>query len=119
MTGNHVRCSAMRRVTRNESTNTASASPLRIRAIDRNVTSALIVVDSVMPERGAWAHSGHILGTFWAQTISQFCKLLNMKEFSFGAGRGANPHDRKGRRILSLFFAILHRVAFTRNLSHK
>jgi hypothetical protein len=72
-----------------------------------------------MPERGAWAHSGHILGTFWAQTISQFCKLLNMNEFSFGAGRGANPHDRKGRRILSLFFAILQRVASDRKLSHK
>jgi hypothetical protein len=34
-------------------------------------------------------------------------------------GGGANPHDRKGRRILSLFFAILQQVAITRKPSHK
>jgi len=32
---------------------------------------------------------------------------------------GSNPHDRKGRRILSLFFVLLQRVAADRKLSHK
>lgn len=32
---------------------------------------------------------------------------------------GSNPHDRKGRRILSLFFELLQRVAADRKVSHK
>jgi hypothetical protein len=33
-------------------------------------------------------------------------------------GGGSNPHDRKGRRILSLFFGLLQDVAADRKMSH-
>jgi hypothetical protein len=63
------------------------------------------------------------LGTFWAQNwpseIVEPSESLNMRYLSVVPGGGANPHGRKGRRILSLFFGVLQLVANERRSQHK
>ena len=60
-------------------------------------------------------HFGHILGT----NEKRDCILLILKMLIWCREGGSNPHDRKGRRILSLFFMVLQRVAAQRKSSHK
>jgi hypothetical protein len=52
--------------------------------------------------------------------LSDFERPIQSKLFILLVpGGGSNPHDRKGRRILSLFFATLQGIAVSRKMSHK
>ncbi|MGA9586274.1 MAG: hypothetical protein WBQ95_13150, partial [Terracidiphilus sp.] len=62
---------------------------------------------------------GYLGGTKIAQILCTQRKPLIVYELSMVPGGGSNPHDRKGRRILSLFFRVLQRVAADRKFLHK
>ena len=58
-------------------------------------------------------------GAKWNDGNRNQRNLLNLLILDWCREGGSNPHGRKGRRILSLFFAILQHVAITRKPSHK